>query len=106
RRYRRPTRVSAGAARAAAPWAEPGWPGAQAGAGGVAEPGATSLCAHRRQEAPDPPHVRAGGIEGGRSQASPHRARGAGTVAGGAVAVFEAARAILSSECVSRLDKD
>jgi hypothetical protein len=53
--------LSAGAAGALAARPEPGRQAAEAGAGGLAEPRAAALRAGRRQEAPDPPHVRAGG---------------------------------------------
>src|SRR6185369_8065288 len=94
---RRPARFSASAVSATAAWPESGWAGAQAGAGGLAEPRAVALRAHRGQEAPDPAHVRAGRAEGGRTQASPDRARGAGAAAGGAVAVYWGQRTILAN---------
>jgi 23S rRNA pseudouridine2604 synthase len=83
-------------AGAAAPWPEPGRPGTEAGAGRMAEPRAAALRAHRRQEAADPPHVRAGRPEGGGPEARAHRQGDAGQPAGGAVALPGAAREVLS----------
>jgi 23S rRNA pseudouridine2604 synthase len=70
-------------AGALAPRPLPGRPAAQAGPGGLAEPRAAALRADRRQETPDPPHVRTGGPEGGRPQARAHRPRDAGQPAVG-----------------------
>ncbi len=80
-----------------APRPEPGRPAAQARAGGLAKPRAAALCADRRQETPDPPHVRIGGPEGGGPQAHPHRPGGAGQPAGGAVALPRPERAVLAA---------
>jgi 23S rRNA pseudouridine2604 synthase len=71
----------------AAPWPELGRAAAKTGAGRLAEPRAAALCAAGRQEASDPPHVRAGRPACGRPQAHPHRAGDAGQPAGGAVAL-------------------
>ncbi len=60
-------------------------------------PRAAALRAQGGQEAPDPPHVRTGGPEGGGPQAHPHRPRGAGQPARGAVALPGAERAVLIS---------
>ena len=68
----------------------------QARQGGVAKPRAIALCADRRQEAPDPPHVRAGGPESGGPQARARRQGDAGQSAAGAVALPGAARTVLS----------
>jgi 16S rRNA U516 pseudouridylate synthase RsuA-like enzyme len=77
--------------QAAAPWSESGRPGPEARQGGMAKPRAAAFCTHRGQEAPDSPHVRAGGPESGGPQA---RARGqcdAGQPAAGAMALSGAA---------------
>jgi len=62
----------------------------------VAKPRAIAFCAHRRQEAPDPPHVRTGGAQGRGAQAHPHGACDLGSIAGRPVALPGAARALLT----------
>jgi hypothetical protein len=65
------------------------------GAGRLAERRPAALHAEGRPQAPDPPHVRAGGPESGGAQTRAHRPRAAGRAAAGAMALSARRRGIL-----------
>src|SRR6185295_18976597 len=75
--------------------------GAQARQGQLAERAAAALCAARGQEAPDPPHVRAGRPQGRGAEARAHRPHPARPSARRPVALPRAMGEVLTPICLA-----